>query len=215
MGITVLFHTNNQWDTHRILHSGIVYGADLTLFADAYSHYIVGEHTSSLSKYGGQAYKTCRLIMGSGVYAIAEYSGGNGISYSVNGPVTYVQNAKIAHYLNEWGEELGTAYIEMKTMSGGGKGNIHYYEGYPMYPVGWDSASGIGYFMNDVIGVDYPESPRILVSSSEQYPDQSTGIVVIEVHVVSGMAQGSQVPSYLALLPSGITFTDLEAQRYL
>jgi len=66
--------------------------------------------------------------------------------------------------------------------------------------------------MNDVIGVDYPESPRILVSSSERYPDQSTGIVVIEVHVASGMAQGSQVPSHLALLPSGITFTDLEAQ---
>jgi len=71
--------------------------------------------------------------------------------------VSYVRTGKIAHYLNEWGEELGTAYIETKTSSGGGKGNIHYYEGYPIYPLGWDSTSGIGYFMNDVIGVDYPE----------------------------------------------------------
>lgn len=215
MGVTVLFHTNNQWDSHRILHSGIAYGTSLSLFADAYSHYIVGQHTAGLSQYGGEAYQVCRLVMGSGIYAIAEYSGGGGIPYSVDGPTTYIADGKIAHYLNEWGEELGTAYIEIKTYSGGGKGNIHYYEGYPIYSIGWDTTSGIGYFMNDIIGVDYPAAPRILVSSSEEYPTQSTGITVIEVNVASGIAYGVQTPSILTQLPSGIIFTDLESQRYL
>ncbi len=213
MGVTVLFHTNNQWDTHRILYSGRVYGTDLTLFADAYSHYITGEHTSALSLYENELYQITRLVMGSGVYARAEFSGGNGIPYSVNGPTTVVQNAKVAHYLNEWNEAVGTAYIEMKTVSGVGKGQIHYYEGYPVTSLGWDTTSGIGYFMNDVIGIDFPESPRILVSTQEIFPP-SVGISVIEVNVVSGMAEGVQVPSYLDL-PSGISITDIEAQRYL
>jgi hypothetical protein len=213
MGITVLFHTNNQWDTHRILHSGVIYGSNLTLFADAYSHYITGEHTAGLSLYAGELYHTCRLIMGSGVYAIAEFSGGGGIPYSVNGPTTTVQDGKIAHYLNEWNEETGTAYVEMKTVSGMNKGQIHYYEGYPMYGIGWDTTSGTGFFMNDVIGVDYPSSPRILISTAEIFPP-SDGITVIEINVVSGMAQGFRTPSYLSL-PSGISITDIEAQRYL
>lgn len=213
MGVTILFHTNNQWDTHRILYSGAVFGADLTLFADAYSHYITGEHTSTLSLYDSELYTVGRFIMGSGIYARAEFSGGNGIPYSVDGPTTNVQNGKIAHYLNEWNEEIGTSYIEMRTTSGITKGSIHYYEGYPVTPFGWDTTSGIGYFMNDVIGVDYPASPRILVSTQETFPP-SVGISVIEVNVVSGMAEGVQVPSYLNL-PSGISVTDIEAQRYL
>lgn len=213
MGVTVLFHTNNQWDTHRILYSGMAYGADLTLFADAYSHYITGEHTSALSLYNNELYTVARFVMGSGVHAIAEFSGGNGIPYSVDGPVSNIQSGKIAHYLNEWNEELGTAYIEMRTTSGINKGLIHYYEGYPVTSLGWDTTFGIGYFMNDVIGVDFPESPRILVSTPEIFPP-SVGISVIEINVVSGMAEGVQVPSYLNL-PSGISITDIEAQRYL
>jgi hypothetical protein len=213
MGITTLFHTNNQWDTHRILHSGIGYGANFTLFADAYSHYIVGTHTSGLTLYEDQSYQVCRLILASGILAVAEFSGGGGVPYEVNGPSSPVSDAKIGHYLNNWNEEVGTAYIEMKTTSGLGKGNIYYYEGYPVFSLGWDATSGIGYFMNDVIGIDFPSSPRILVSTSEPYPE-STGITVIEVHIVSGMANGIQVPSILNL-PSGIVITDLEAQRYL
>jgi len=214
MGVTVLFHTNDLWEYHRILYSGRVYGAELTLFADAYSHYITGAHTSALSLYDNQIYNITRLVMGSGIYARAEFSGGNGIPYSVDGPTTSVLNAKIGHYLNDWNEAVGTAYIEMTT-SGVGKGLIHYYEGYPVTPIGWDTTSGIGYYMNDIIGIDFPESPRIIVSTAETYPDVSTGITVIEVNVVSGMAEGIQTPSNLTSLPSGISITDLEAQRYL
>jgi len=214
--ITVLFHTNDLWAKHRILWSGYYVTPNISLFADPYSHYITGLHASTLSGYGGVSTNLTRLVLASGLLATADYITGSGVPYEVDGPTTFVVGGKIAHYLNEWGEALGTAYIEIPYLAidSTPKGQIHYYEGYPERAIGWDVASGIGYWMNDIVGLDYPESPRIVISTNETAPP-SHGIVVIDVDVVSGMAYGIQTPSILVDLPSGIAVTDLEAHQVL
>jgi len=148
-------------------------------------------------------------------FAMAGYSGGGGAIYYPDGPTAFSMG-KVANYLNEWGEALGMAYMEQKTASGGGnKGLIHFYEGYPITEIGWDTTSGTGYYMNDIIGVDYPDSPRLLISSPEVYPQNSPGVTVVEVAVMSGLAYAIQSPSVFLNLPSGISVTDIESQRYL
>jgi len=216
MPVTYIFHTNDLWDKHRILWSGYFVSPNIALFADPYSHYVTGLHASTLSGYGGGSYNLTRLVMASGLLATADYPSGGGIPYEVDGPTTSVLGGRIAHYLTEWGEALGTAYIEIPviTVSGVDKGEIHYYEGYPERSIGWDLTSGIDFWMNDIIGLDYPESPRVVVSSSES-TEISPGIVVIDVDVASGMAYGIQTPSMLIGFPSGITITDLEAHQVL
>ncbi len=215
MPTVAVFHTNDTWDTHRILWSGHYALRDKTyLFGDGYSVYITGKHSSSLSGYGswGSTKLLTRLTY-SGTLSIAGFSGGGGMEYHPDGPTSIAGGGKIAHYLNEWGEALGTAYSEIKLTSG--ISQIHYYEGYPEMEGGWDlDTSGIGRGINDIIGLDYPDEPRVIVSTWEMTPP-SAGIIVVNIHVVSGYAQGYKVDSDISLLPSGISITDLEAHQVL
>lgn len=215
MPTVAVFHTNDTWSLHRILWSGHYALRDKTyLFGDGYSCYITGSHSSTLSGYGGWgAVKKLTRLTYSGSMAIAGFSGGGGMSYNIGGPDTTAQGGKIAHYLNEWGEALGSAYAEIDLASG--VSQIHYHESYPETEEGWDlDASGIGRGINDIIGLDYPDEPRVIVSTWETTPP-SEGIVVINTHVVSGYAEGEKVNSDLSLLPSGISITDLEAHQVL
>jgi len=211
-----IFHTNDTWDKHRLLWSGYYALKDKTyLFGDSYSVYIAGRHASLISGYGtfGGMKQLTRLTY-SDTLAIAGHPSG-GMDCYPDGPVVATfGGGKITHYLNEWGEALGTAYTEILLTSGTAS-EIHYHEGYPEVEDGWDlDVSGVDFGINDVIGLDYPDEPRIIVSTLEMTPP-SAGIVVIDVHVVSGYAQGQKTDSDISLLPSGILITDLEAHEVL
>jgi len=171
MSITCVFHTNDTWTRHRILWSGHYIASGASLFGDAFSQYIVGQHSATLSGYPafGSSVTLTRLITNEGKLGIAG-STPSGIPYTIVGPTTDRYGGKLAHYLDEYSTSLGSLYIETSPASGNygyfNDGMFHWHPKYP--PSGnWLTVSGIGYAQNDVIGLDYPDNPRVLVSTSE------------------------------------------------
>jgi len=226
MPVTALFHTNDLWDKHRIVWSGLYAGSGVNLFNDAFASNIVGAHASALAGYGdfGNVVSVTRLDMTTGNLAVAG-STPSGIPYTVLGPPAPVETregAQMANYLTEFSTALGSVYIETSSRSSGIGGDV--FAGdiwwHPTYPPsgGWFSVSGIGFAQNDVIGLDYPDNPRILVSTPEESNllsgVGSPGIMVI--NVASGAGQEIRYQSlFSSNVAKNINITDLEAQRIL
>lgn len=225
MPTTVLFHTNDLWEKHRILWSGHYIGSGTSLFNDAFSSNIVGAHSSPLDGYGafGNVSSITRLDTTTGNLAVAG-SSPSGIPYTIIGPdiASSREGGKLANYLTEFSNALGSVYIEASNSSSGVgygifAGNIWWHPTYPPSG-GWFSVSGIGYAQNDVIGLDYPDNPRILISTPEESNllsgIGSPGIMVI--NVASGAEQELRYQSlFSANVAKNINITDLEAQRIL
>jgi hypothetical protein len=229
MPATVLFHTKDLWTRHRILWSGHYAGSGVHLFNDAFSANIAGRHASALSGYGsfGESVSVTRLDTTAGNLAIAG-SSPSGIPYTIAGPPAPVdvrEGAQMANYLTEFGTALGSVYIEtsnQSVVSGGGfgvfAGDIWWHPTYPPASGNWFSVSGIGYAQNDVIGLDYPDNPRILISTPEESNLASgvgsPGIMVI--NVASGAGQEIRYQSLFSeTVAKNMNVTDLEAHRIL
>lgn len=220
MTITILFHTNDSWYKHRIIWSGIYSVDGVTLFGDSFSHNIVGQHASTLSGYAdfGTTVTLTRLET-TGNLAVAGYEP-SGIPYTIVGPETNVDGGAMANYLDEFSTAMGSVYIETSPASGiysiSGGGNLYWH---PLYPPSGNWAyttSGIDYNLNDVIGLDYPDNPRVLISSPElaNTSGRPTGIWV--VNVASGADQTLIYETvYSPDIAKNIYITDLEAQRIL
>jgi hypothetical protein len=226
MPVTVLFHTNDLWNKHRILWSGHYVGDEVHLFNDAFAANIVGAHDSLMAGYGlfGEPVSVTRLDTTTGNLAVAG-SSPSGIPYAVLGPPAPVETregAQMANYLTEFSTALGSVYIEASEQSSGTgfgifAGDIWWHPTYPPSG-GWFSVSGIGYAQNDVIGLDYPDNPRILISTPEESNllsgVGSPGIMVI--NVASGAGQELRYQSLFSSdVAKNINITDLEAQRIL
>lgn len=215
-----LFHTNDTWTKHRILWSGLYFASGLSLFGDSYSHNLVGAHYSALSGYAswGGLVTLTRLDTTSGKLAIA--GSPNGIPYTIAGPTTTRLGGKIANYLDEFSTAMGVSYIETAPASGtifAFAGDIHWNAGYPPASGNWFTVSGIGEPQNDIIGLDYPDNPRVLVSSPN--PANGSGIPGVGVMVINVASGAAQEYRYGTLFSpevvSGLRITDLEAQRIL
>ena len=226
MPITALFHTNNLWTEHRIIWSGHFAGEGVSLFNDAFSSNIVGAHASSLKGYGlfGDKVTITRLDTTTRNLAIAG-SSSSGIPYTIVGPTEVIsirEGAAMANYLTEFSTALGSVYIETSDTSSGGPsefaGLIWWHASYPPSGISWFSVSGIGVAQNDVIGLDYPDNPRVLISSPEEANlvsgIGSPGIMVI--NVASGATNEIRVNTiFTADVTKNLKVTDLEAQRIL
>ena len=224
MPVVALFHTNNTWTKHRILWSGY-YIADegVSLFGDAFSQSIAGQHNSALPGYPsyGNSVTVTRLDMIAGKLAVAGRAS-DGVPYTLVGPTTEIDGGKLTNYLDEFCTALGSLYIETSPPSGSPDyftiGKFHWHPSYPPSGTGWFTVSGFGNAMNDVIGLDYPDNARVLVSTSDlanlSSGTGSPGIMVI--NVASGAAQELRYQTYF---PSNVAkdlgITDLEAQRIL
>lgn len=220
--ITVLFHTNDLWEKHRIVWSGFYVVSGITLFNDSFSANIVGQHNATLSGYPafGQAVTVTRLDTVAGNLAVAG-STPSGIPYTIVGPDSERDRGALANYLTEFSTALGSVYTEVSDVSSGTfdafAGKIWWHPTYPPSG-GWFSVSGIGYAQNDVIGLDYPDNARILVSSPE-LANLSSGLGspgVMVINVASGATQELRYETlYHPDIAKNIKITDLEAQRIL
>lgn len=226
MPTTLIFHTKDLWTRHRILWSGHYVGSEVNLFNDTFAVNIAGAHSSTLPGYGtfGDVVSITRLDTTTGDLAVAG-STPSGIPYTVLGPPAPVETregAQMANYLTEFSTALGSVYIEASSQSSGVglgifAGDIWWHPTYPPSG-GWFSVSGIGYAQNDVIGLDYPDNPRILISTPEESNllsgVGSPGIMVI--NVASGAGQELRYQSLFSdSVAKNINITDLEAQRIL
>jgi len=216
----LLFHTNDTWTKHRILWSGLYFASGLSLFGDSYSHNIVGAHYSALSGYAswGGLVTLTRLDTTSGKLAIAGSS--DGIPYTITGPTTTRLGGKMANYLDEFSTAMGASYIETSPASGTiftFAGDIHWNAGFPPTSESWFTVSGIGEPQNDIIGLDYPDNPRVLVSSPNLANGSGIqGVGVMVINVASGATQEYRYGTLFSPeVVSGIQITDLEAQRIL
>jgi hypothetical protein len=222
MSVVVLFHTNDVWTKHRIIWSGHFIASGISLFNDSFSANIAGQHSSPLPTYAdfGQSVTVTRLDTTAGNLAIAG-SSPSGIPYSLIGPTTTRPGGKLANYLDEFSTALGSVYIETSTKASGTindyAGDIFWYPGYPPSGTPWVQASGIGYAQNDVIGLDYPDNARILISSPELANASGTANPGVEViNIASGAGQDLRYGTlYHPDIPTNIQITDIEAQRIL
>jgi len=173
---------------------------------------------STISGYAGNTVTITRLDTTTGNLARAGRSP-SGIPYTIVGPQTEVFDGAMCNYLDEFSTAMGSLYIETSPGSGifqiSGGGKFHWH---PLYPPSgnWSSTSGVGYNMQDVIGLDYPDNARVLVSSPEYANASGTHKGIWVVNVASG-AQQTLIyqTTYSPDIPSGIHITDLEAQRIL
>jgi len=221
---TVIFHTNDLWEKHRIIWSGYYVGNGVTLFGDSTSMNLAGEHLANISGYITSNLATItRFDTRTGNLGIAG-STPSGIPYTIVGPDDVAiprTGGALANYLTEFSTALGSIYIETSQASSGVigafAGQIWWH---PLYPPsgGWFAVSGIGYAQNDVIGLDYPDNPRVLVSSPE-LTNLSSGVGspgVMVINVASGaMQEYRYVTLYHPDIAKNINITDLEAQRIL
>ena len=220
MGVTILFHTNDSWYKHRIIWSGIYSASGVTLFGDSFSHNIVGQHASTISGYPNGVTVSLTRLETSGNLAVAG-SQPSGIPYTIVGPETTVDGGAMANYLDEFSTAMGSVYIETSPPSGwhsiSGGGNLHWHPLYPPSGGGWYFAtSGIGHNLDDVVGLDYPDNPRVLISSPELANASGRPAGIWVVNVASG---GDQTFIYETVyspdIAENIYITDLEAQRIL
>lgn len=218
---TVLFHTNDTWDKHRIIWSGTYVASGVSLFNDSFSANIVGAHFAGIlgyASYGGLVTLT-RLDTTSGKLGVAsarKYS----IPYTIIGPATTRLGGKIANYLTEFSTALGVSYIETAPASGtifSFEGNIHWNAGYPPSSGTWFTVSGIGEPQNDIVGLDYPDNARVLVSSPDFANGSGiTGVGVMVINVASGATQEYRYETLFSPdVAKNLRITDLEAQRIL
>jgi hypothetical protein len=208
----VLFHSNDSFYKHRILWSGYGVMNGVSLFADSLYSYIAGGHVP-YSGAGTQYLSRITLVSGYPCVWVGPTT-----------PMVSVFGGKFAHYLDENGVSLGGAYIEI-VASGAvtTSGKLLYNASYPESSAGWMSSSGgpggdstIGYFMNDIIGLDYPDNPRILISTRTlaNYGGVGNGPGVMVINLPSGAQTDYRYwTSFTAGVPSGIMILDIETHK--
>lgn len=208
----VLFHTSDTWYKHRIVWSGYGVIDGVSLFADSVYSYIAGGH---IPYSGASTAYLSRITLISGYPASSV--GPNPVFINHYG-------GKFAHYLDENGSALGGSYIEI-VASGvvTTSGKLFYHPGYPEATAGWSASAGgpggdstVGYFMNDVIGLDYPDNPRILISTRTlaNYSGASNGPGVVVINLPSGATTDYRYwTSFTTGVPSGIMILDIETHR--
>lgn len=208
----IVLHTSETWNKHRIIWSGYGVFNGVSLFADSVFTYIAGGHIT---------------YSGAGLSYLSRITMVSGYPYTVTGPshpMATQGGGKYAHYLDENGVSLGGAYIEVVT-SGvtTTSGNLLYNASYPESPAGWFLSSGgpggnagVGYAMNDIIGLDYPDNPRILVSTRTlaNYSGIGNGPGVVVINLPSGASTDYRYwTTFTAGVPSGIMILDIETHR--
>lgn len=210
----VLFHSNDSFYKHRILWSGYGVMSDVSLFADSVYSYIAGGHIP-YSGAGTQYLTRITLV-----------SGYPSVWVGPTTPMVSVFGGKFTHYLDENGVSLGGAYIEIvasgvTTISG----KLLYNASFPETSLGWFTSSGgpggsagLGYPMNDIIGLDYPDNPRILISTRTlaNYSGANNGPGVMVINLPSGASTDYRYwTTFTAGVPSGIMILDIETHRAL
>ena len=187
MGAIVL-RTEDTWNTQTIPWSGGIPSSGVKLFTDPYLLYITGRHRTMT---GGILTVT----------RIAGISGGNGgISC---GPKTFVACGKMSHYLSEFGEAIGSIYIECRQDTAG---EVYSCYSYPEEASAWTTLTPCGRTV-DILGIDFPDSPRVLIATSETI----SGVIIMN----TGSGLGAYTASSLIDMPSGLIVTDLETYRIL
>lgn len=182
----IVIRTENTWITQTIPWTGGIPSSGVTLFADPFLLYIAGRHRN--------------LNMGILTVTRIEDSGSGGISC---GPDTFVACGKMSHYLSEFGEAIGSIYIECRQDEAG---EVYSCNSYPEVEGGWTTLTPCGRTV-DILGLDYPDSPRVLIGTSET----TSGVIIMN----TGSGLGSYTNSLLTDMPSGMIVTDLETYRIL
>lgn len=210
----VLFYSSNRGSTFTAIWSGWDARPGATLHADSVYAYIAGSHLPVDS----MGYKSLTRVEPVSGYPTTELSPA--------APLVTILGGKYAHYLDESGASLGGAYIEV-TASGivTTSGNLLYNPSYPESADGWFASSGgpggsaqIGYPMNDLIGLDYPDNPRILISTRTitNYSGSAGGPGVMVVNLPSGAETDYRYwTTYNINVPSGIWILDIETHKVL
>lgn len=202
---TVIWESNDSFQSKFIVYSGtatlypLLSGGGERLLSDDY--YVYKKGTSVL-----------RITQGSG---IAVASGGGGLSGETNNglinltPEQFHVRWILSHYLNDFAQDVGTVAAGVPIAGSGGP-SIFYSSTYPETGA-WITQSGYpDRSVGDLVGPDYPESPRIVSSLRDDPSDK------VRVHTITGLDIDTYYPTNWSaqMAISGIV-TDLEIVRII